>query len=577
MPDIDRWLAERVSVERGGHAFIDARQIKLEWQPITLFRRELMIETLSVDSLMYSETSDAQATSLEQNSTPKNLSILLSAIQLKTFTLGRLIAPSLRLDKPHEQAPDYAITGGASWQDEFGFLLDLNAKTLNEIPAAFTMTVQSNDWQSVAVTGSLHEATNRFFSKLLQLPIEQEVVASIDSLISLNERRFDAQLSLQKTLELVTIKNAFVTTMGAEVRVNGEVRVSGGVQTDSMHAMLNLKAKAMPVILIEMAGIPLPDTLLGTINANLILKGDIAKPIIEGATTLQGNYEDIPFTISAAGRYEDKNAQFEQLILHTFGEEVFVASGRYQPPQFDARFRAEKLPSKLFAKLSTKLGWETQSGLLSTQLNASGTLENPNINGSFLYQDVLTGFDEQGEEKPITFSWELKANTIDSSLNIASTFKLEQGQVTFANNAIAMSIPAVYQKNGQQITAKIIVSNDNFNLSLSAIPTMPEDEILAFIIFGKPLQKITPFEAIQLATAVQTLRSDGGGFFDPIGKTRKFLGVDTLSIGSETNSDGATGVNLGVGKYLNEKDYLEIQRTANPSQSWKGKETLKLN
>jgi translocation and assembly module TamB len=104
---------------------------------------------------------------------------------------------------------------------------------------------------------------------------------------------------------------------------------------------------------------------------------------------------------------------------------------------------------------------------------------------------------------------------------------------------------------------------------------MPEDEILAFIIFGKPLQKITPFEAIQLATAVQTLRSDGGGFFDPIGKTREFLGVDTLSIRSETNSDGATGVNLGVGKYLNEKTISKF--SAQRIRQSHGKETLKLN
>jgi translocation and assembly module TamB len=155
-------------------------------------------------------------------------------------------------------------------------------------------------------------------------------------------------------------------------------------------------------------------------------------------------------------------------------------------------------------------------------------------------------------------------------------FKLEKGQVTFTNNAIALSIPSVYQKNGVEIRAEITGINNDITLSLSATPTMPEDEILAFIIFGKSLQKITPFEAIQLANAVQTLRSGGDGFFDPIGKTRDILGLDTLSVEAEKTDAGDNGVNVGIGKYLNEKVYLELERTPNPSQPWKGNLEIEL-
>ncbi|MCB1666706.1 MAG: translocation/assembly module TamB domain-containing protein [Pseudomonadales bacterium] len=155
-------------------------------------------------------------------------------------------------------------------------------------------------------------------------------------------------------------------------------------------------------------------------------------------------------------------------------------------------------------------------------------------------------------------------------------FKLEQGSVNFANNAISLYIPGIYKKNGQQVRAELTGSNGDFRLSLSAIPAMAQDEILAFVIFGKSLQKITPFEAIQLANAVQKLRNGNNGSFDPIGTTRDILRVDSLSVGTEKTESGESGLNVGVGKYINEKVYLELERTPNPSQPWKGNIQIEL-
>lgn len=150
------------------------------------------------------------------------------------------------------------------------------------------------------------------------------------------------------------------------------------------------------------------------------------------------------------------------------------------------------------------------------------------------------------------------------------SFELESGRVNFTNNAITLAISSVYKKNEQQIRAELSGTVDQLKLSLSAIPSLPEDEILAFIIFGKSIKKITPFEAVQLASAVQQLRG-GNNSFDLIGGTRKFLGVDALSIESADE-----GVNVGVGKYLNERVYLELERTPNPSQPWKGNLQIEL-
>jgi hypothetical protein len=43
------------------------------------------------------------------------------------------------------------------------------------------------------------------------------------------------------------------------------------------------------------------------------------------------------------------------------------------------------------------------------------------------------------------------------------------------------------------------------------------------------------------------------------------LGIDTLSIESAATEDGQSDVNVAIGKYLNAKAYLELERTPNPS------------
>ena len=154
-------------------------------------------------------------------------------------------------------------------------------------------------------------------------------------------------------------------------------------------------------------------------------------------------------------------------------------------------------------------------------------------------------------------------------------FQLEEGQVNFSNDAIALNITGVYNRQNQLIRAQLTGTGEAPRLNLSAEPSMAEDEILAFIIFGKSVRDITPFQALQLASSAQTLRG-GGSFFDPIGSARDLLGVDTLTIDTETDEEGDTGVNVGVGKYLNDKVYLELERSPNPSQPWKGNIQIEL-
>jgi translocation and assembly module TamB len=64
--------------------------------------------------------------------------------------------------------------------------------------------------------------------------------------------------------------------------------------------------------------------------------------------------------------------------------------------------------------------------------------------------------------------------------------------------------------------------------------------------------------------------------FDPIGSAPDMLGIVTLPIESAATEDGQSGINVGIGKYLNENISLELEHTPNPSQPWKGNLEIEL-
>lgn len=152
-------------------------------------------------------------------------------------------------------------------------------------------------------------------------------------------------------------------------------------------------------------------------------------------------------------------------------------------------------------------------------------------------------------------------------------FTLDPGEVRFDQNAIQLFIPAHHIKGDLAIKAELSGTTTAPQLKMSSTPELPQDEILARLIFGKHISTITPFEALRLAAAASSL---SGGGFDPIGQARNLLKVDTLLLDTATTPTGQTGVNLGVGKYLGERVYLEVQRSPNPSTPWQGEIQIEL-
>lgn len=99
---------------------------------------------------------------------------------------------------------------------------------------------------------------------------------------------------------------------------------------------------------------------------------------------------------------------------------------------------------------------------------------------------------------------------------------------------------------------------------------LPQDEIMAQLLFGQSLSTLSALQVAQIGYALATLSGVGGnGGFNPLVKIQKSLGLDRLAIGSgPTNAAGEnTGASIAAGRYISKRVYIEAkQNTTGTSQ-----------
>lgn len=111
-------------------------------------------------------------------------------------------------------------------------------------------------------------------------------------------------------------------------------------------------------------------------------------------------------------------------------------------------------------------------------------------------------------------------------------------------------------------------------VTLSSTPVLPQEEVLARVLFGVSAAQLSPAQSAQLASALASLV--GGGGFDLIGNLRQFAGLDRLALGGSQ----ASGTTVSGGKYLTDNVYLELTgggRTGPTAQvEWRVRRDLSL-
>lgn len=167
------------------------------------------------------------------------------------------------------------------------------------------------------------------------------------------------------------------------------------------------------------------------------------------------------------------------------------------------------------------------------RLDVTGTLEEPQING------VLSSRRGRYEE-------------------FGRRFNLARAQLRFQGSmppSPYLDIAAVTQLEDIEATVHLTGEFEKPDLSFSSVPDLPSDEIMARILFGRNLNTITPFQAVQLKQTLDRLSGRGGGGFDPLGQLRSVTGLDDIRVDTEGEE-----TSVGVGKYLTDEVYLELEK-----------------
>jgi translocation and assembly module TamB len=124
---------------------------------------------------------------------------------------------------------------------------------------------------------------------------------------------------------------------------------------------------------------------------------------------------------------------------------------------------------------------------------------------------------------------------------LGKTFTLIRGRIAFDGSVkLDPVLDIVAEASTTDITAQVNIGGfaSAPTITLSSTPVVPQDEILARVLFNKGVGQITAGEGLQLAAAAASLAAGGPGVLD---RLRGGLGLDWFKVGS-----GATGATTGT-------------------------------
>jgi translocation and assembly module TamB len=230
-----------------------------------------------------------------------------------------------------------------------------------------------------------------------------------------------------------------------------------------------------------------------------------------------------------------------------------LGAGEYIPPLVHVNESAESLATRRAARLNN--GAVDPNGRVPNAFALDLTLSSPN-------RVFIRG---RGLDAELGGNLRLTGTTLD--VVPAGEFTLLRGRLDILGRRFALSdglarlqgrfIPFVRltaTTSTDGITASIVLEGeaDRLQIRFLSVPELPEEEIVARLLFGRELGRLSPFQAAQLASAVATLAGRGGE--GVVGNLRRSFGLDDLDV--STGENGLAAVRLG--RYLSENIYTNV-------------------
>ncbi|MEO6388748.1 MAG: translocation/assembly module TamB domain-containing protein [Croceibacterium sp.] len=137
-------------------------------------------------------------------------------------------------------------------------------------------------------------------------------------------------------------------------------------------------------------------------------------------------------------------------------------------------------------------------------------------------------------------------------------FEITRGEINFDESSPPdprLNIRAETAVQNLSVVVTVTGNSSKPLIAFSSVPALPEEELLARLLFGDSISSLSATDALQLGAAVASLR--GGGGVDPINRLRTAIGLDRLRI---VPADAALkrGTAIALGKNFGRRFYVEV-------------------
>ncbi|WP_119259091.1 translocation/assembly module TamB domain-containing protein [Shinella zoogloeoides] len=314
-------------------------------------------------------------------------------------------------------------------------------------------------------------------------------------------------------------RQAVIETVSGKLASGGQLSASGTVGIDP--------ASGFPVdVAIKLGDIVYVDGTLvtGNVAGDLTLKGPLADLALAGKVRINKANITIPQKLPASLSEIDikhRNAPADVKRMTADVQRQQGSSGASRGIALDLTIES---PGQLFVRgrgINAEMGGN---------LKITGTSASPVVSGGFEL--------ERGRMEILTRRLDFTSARIGFAGGLVPTVDL-----------VASSTAGT-----TEITVTVAGLASNPTVTFASSPSLPQDEILAQLIFNRSMSNLSAVQIAQLASAASQLA--GGSSTGLLDSLRSKLGVDDLDI--TTDAEGRAAVSAG--KYLNERTYIELKQ-----------------
>ena len=312
---------------------------------------------------------------------------------------------------------------------------------------------------------------------------------------------------------------ANISNLGGTLSTGGRVAVEGSLGI--------LPASGFPAdlrIILEQATYVDGSLVAATADGTLTLTGPLTSgPVLGGRLTLTKAAVTVPAKLpTSLTEIDIRHRNAPPDVLRQIEEiRPKEAQGSSRPIRLDLQIQA---PNGIFVRgrgIDAELGGE---------LTVRGTAIAPEVSGGF----------------------EMRRGRI---VILTKRLDFTEGDITFGGGLIpVLNMEASTTSAQTTVTVSVTGIANDPNISFSSSPALPQDEVLARLIFGQSMSRLSPVQIAQLADAVSQLA--GGGSNSLFETLRSNLGVDDLDIGT----DDAGRTTVSVGRYINNRTYFQVEQ-----------------